>query len=293
MNDAADAGWRNDSEVLAEAARRLGLPSPLGHFYLPLLRPADISAKGIDQRTIADPARLFSRPAIERFAARIAPHQRATLPAHATIAAHGLGLGYEPVATHIYYQTVCAFAPDLIVEVGAGVSTWYAREALWGSSGRIICIEPFPRPEFVAWCASNQVELWREPLQDCAGRIEFGARPLLFVDSTHVASITSDVNEVFLNLLHRMPSGSLIHFDDIFLPFPCLHAGHNSFAHTVNWYESVLLGIFLLAARGQYETVFPQYWMGRDDGLRPILEAAVPFYQRTHWEGASYWISKT
>jgi hypothetical protein len=53
------------------------------------------------------------------------------------------------------------------------------------------------------------------------------------------------------------------------------------------------LEIDLLAAREHYETVFPEYFMGGDDDLRPLLEDAVPTYKATHWESAPYWIGQT
>ena len=42
---------------------------------------------------------------------------------------------------------------------------------------------------------------------------------ILFVDSTHVSKINSDVNRIFFEVLPRIRSGVHIHFHDIIYPF--------------------------------------------------------------------------
>ena len=41
---------------------------------------------------------------------------------------------------------------------------------------------------------------------------------LLFVDSTHIGKINSDVNYMFSQILPRLRAGVIVHFHDIFLP---------------------------------------------------------------------------
>jgi hypothetical protein len=45
------------------------------------------------------------------------------------------------------------------------------------------------------------------------------AGDILFVDSSHVAKIGSDVNHILFEILPRLPQGVLIHFHDMFYPF--------------------------------------------------------------------------
>src|SRR5690606_17050723 len=45
------------------------------------------------------------------------------------------------------------------------------------------------------------------------------ANDILFIDSTHVSKINSDVNYIFFEILPRLASGVYIHFHDIFFPF--------------------------------------------------------------------------
>jgi predicted O-methyltransferase YrrM len=286
----ADLAAVDDTALLAEVSRRLGLPYTVGSYYLPLVSPAEVAAADADRRPVIDPARLFDRGVIEAFAATLAPHHDPGLPDYDTVRALRLGLGYNPIAAQLYYQVVRATGPDQVIEIGAGLSTFYAHRALAGS-GRIVCVEPYPSAEFAAWCGAHDVELRAARLQDAIDGLDFTDRTLLFIDSTHVCSPVSELHRVFIDLLPRVRSGCLIHFDDIFLPFSCLFREHNSFAGSVNWYESTLLGIFL-SASDAYETVFPQFWMGRDATLRPAMEMALPLYRATHWGGGAYWIRK-
>ena len=42
---------------------------------------------------------------------------------------------------------------------------------------------------------------------------------ILFIDSTHVSKLGSDVNRIFFEILPTLQPGVLIHFHDIFWPF--------------------------------------------------------------------------
>jgi len=42
---------------------------------------------------------------------------------------------------------------------------------------------------------------------------------ILFIDSSHVSKIGSDLNYIFFEILPHLNSGVLIHFHDIFYPF--------------------------------------------------------------------------
>ena len=42
---------------------------------------------------------------------------------------------------------------------------------------------------------------------------------ILFIDSSHVSKMDSDVNFLFFEILPRLKSGVYIHFHDVFYPF--------------------------------------------------------------------------
>ncbi len=277
-----------DNERLETAlARQMGVPFDLDHFYMPLVTPADVAARGIAGQFVISKEKLNYR-VISEFCARLKPHYNPVLLPHEEVKARGLGLGYGEPDNYIYDAVLRAFQPTLIIEIGSGVTTYYARNAC---SARIISVEPYPGPNFAEWCRESNVELWNMPLQAAVNELPITANTLLFVDSTHVTKITSEVHLIFTKLLPRLPKGSLIHFHDIFLPFPCLRPDHNSFSQTVNWYESVLLGVFLEASN-QFEVVMPQYWLGFEEEGRAILRDTVPLYGQTGAEGSAFWMRK-
>lgn len=270
----------------AEVGRRLGVPYDVDHFYMPLVSAEEVAESGVHRQFIM-PESAFDWSAITDFVDLITPYVRDELISHDDVKAMGLGLGYGEPENYIYDAVVRAYRPEVIVEIGCGISTYYARNA---TDARIICVEPYPGPGFPEWCKKNDVELWEMKLQDAVGKLPMQGKTILFIDSTHVCKITSELHLVFTHLLPKLQGGSLIHFHDIFLPFPCLRPEHNSFAQTVNWYESVMLGVFLQAST-QYDTVLPQYWMGQSEKGASLLRR-IPFYARTAAEGSSYWIRK-
>jgi hypothetical protein len=45
------------------------------------------------------------------------------------------------------------------------------------------------------------------------------SRDILFIDSTHVSKVNSDVNHIFFNIFPYLSPGVYIHIHDIFFPF--------------------------------------------------------------------------
>ena len=60
-----------------------------------------------------------------------------------------------------------------------------------------------------------------EPLQEAPLSLfeSLGENDVLFIDSTHVSRIGSDVNRLFFEILPRLRPGVLIHVHDVFYPF--------------------------------------------------------------------------
>jgi hypothetical protein len=279
-----------DADVLAEATKRLGLPYPtLLHYYLPLVKPSDIAERGIDKTPIFDPNIVFNLETIGEFARNVGANYDATLPSYPEILNTGLGLGYGSIEVYLYTAIIRAYKPKLIVEIGAGISTWCARRATKETDCRIVCIEPYPLPAFETWCVQEGVTLLKAPLQEVAENLPVDDHMIMFIDSTHVAKVDSELHHIFIKVLPRVPYGSLVHFHDIFLPYPTVHSDHNLFAGWVNYYETVLLGIYLCASP-DYEVVFPQYWLPQ--GAPEIIGNALPIWKETGAEGSSFWMRK-
>ena len=125
-----------------------------------------------------------------------------------------------------YYLMLRRFRPRRLIEVGSGYSTCIAldtSERFLNGSIDITCIEPYPdlvrslmRPSDV-----DRVTMRAEPLQDTPLSLfqSLGENDILFIDSTHVSRIGSDVNRLFFEILPSLRPGVLIHVHDVFYPF--------------------------------------------------------------------------
>jgi predicted O-methyltransferase YrrM len=133
-------------------------------------------------------------------------------------------VSFEAVDAEILFCMIRYFKPKIIFEIGSGWSTLLAADALSrnlrdGSPGKLIAIEPYP-PEFLSASIPEEVELLRRPVQKVA-LTQFDAlreNDMLFIDSSHVCTIGSDVQYEILEILPQLNPGVLIHIHDIFLP---------------------------------------------------------------------------
>lgn len=129
-------------------------------------------------------------------------------------------LAFGPLDALTYYGLIRELKPARVLEVGGGYSTMLAaRAALKNGTTRVRCIEPHPMPAVRTGFAGLERTL-RQPVQDVplAEFERLGPGDILFVDSTHVSKIGSDVNFLVLRVLPRLAPGVVVHFHDIFLP---------------------------------------------------------------------------
>jgi hypothetical protein len=119
-----------------------------------------------------------------------------------------------------YYCFLRAFPPKTVVEIGSGFSTLVATEAIRrNGTGRIICVEPYPRP----FLEDNpQIELVKEKAENLTAAtlnewLDDG--DVLFIDSTHTVKTGSDCLHIYLRLIPNLERFVRIHAHDIFLPF--------------------------------------------------------------------------
>jgi len=116
--------------------------------------------------------------------------------------------------------------PNRIIEVGSGFSSCMildTNDLYFDRSISTTFIEPYPELLMSLLRDSDQGKVKTIPsrLQD-VDLSEFDAleeNDILFIDSTHVSKINSDVNRIFFDILPRLSSGVYVHFHDIFFPF--------------------------------------------------------------------------
>ncbi|MUG98649.1 class I SAM-dependent methyltransferase [Scytonema sp. UIC 10036] len=124
------------------------------------------------------------------------------------------------------YSMIRYVKPKRIIEVGSGYSscvTLDTNELFFNNTISITLIEPYPElvRSLMKEEDKSRVEIIQKNLQDVSLNIFLELMPgdFLFIDSTHVAKINSDVNYIFARILPSLNSGVYIHFHDIFYPF--------------------------------------------------------------------------
>jgi hypothetical protein len=135
----------------------------------------------------------------------------------------GFGPGYPQFDARTLYYFLREHQPRTYLEVGSGLSTYYAslaarRNVEDGSPLQITCIEPYP---FDALRSLPDFELVVGFVQDVPlDRFEaLEPGDVLFIDSSHAFKIDSDVAFLFLEVLPRIKPGVFVHIHDVHFPF--------------------------------------------------------------------------
>jgi hypothetical protein len=205
------------------------LPFPPGHFYSPIVEPADVARRadavwpaqpvvaGIDFDP-AGHARLLDDvfpPLLRDYAYAEELPERDDLREF-----YNRNSQFSWLDPRAAFALLRHWAPKRVIEVGSGFSSLLIADIgqrFLGPDFRLTCIEPFPRP-FLRGLPG--VELIAQPVQDVDlalfDRLEPG--DVLFINSSHVAKTGSDVNRLYFDVLPRMPRGVFVHVHDIFLP---------------------------------------------------------------------------
>lgn len=199
---------------------------------------------------------------------------------------------FESVDGEIYYCMIREFKPRRIVEVGAGYSTHLAAQALLkneeeGVHGELIAIDPYPSAALKEGFHGLSRLIARKA-QDVDLSLFTGLKEndILFIDSTHVVKIGGDVPYLYLQVIHRLAKGVLVHIHDIFLPseYP-----RDWIKNCIFWSEQYLLYAFLL-----FNDTFEILWMGSLMHLKypELLEKAFTSYHKERvWPG-SFWMRR-
>lgn len=205
-------------------------PFPPGHYYSPLPSREEVarvaprvwgsspkSLPGIDLNTRGQ-QRLFAKFAKHYKELPYSEGTRGALRYHFDNDFFGHGDAI------FLYCMLREFSPRRFVEVGSGYSSCVALDAmLLGLDMNCTFIEPYPqrlhsllRPE-----DKSRVAILENNVQDVPMDVfmTLDANDILFIDSSHVGKIGSDVLHVLFEILPRLKEGVIVHFHDIFYPF--------------------------------------------------------------------------
>jgi Methyltransferase domain len=185
------------------------------------------------------------------------------------------------------YCMVRHLKPNLVVEIGSGFSSRVAaRAAAKNGATRLVCIEPYPEPVlragFPGLSELRELQVQEVPLEDFE---RLGAGDILFIDSSHVVAIGSDVNYLMLEVLPRLRPGVVVHVHDVFLPkeYPrdWIYKRHYF------WTEQYLLQAFL-AFNEVFEILLSNSYLG----LHHREEVRQTFPSAPWWSGGSIWLRR-
>jgi hypothetical protein len=137
--------------------------------------------------------------------------------------------------------------PQRIIEVGSGYSTAAMLDTMdsEGYRAELTCIEPYPSRLKRLLRANDRVDLRECPVEKLPITTfdDLGKNDVLFIDSSHVAKIGSDVTYLFLRVLPRLKAGVIVHVHDIFWP----HSYPRSWIDMGwAWNESLILRALLI-----------------------------------------------
>ncbi|MBF0244715.1 MAG: class I SAM-dependent methyltransferase, partial [Planctomycetes bacterium] len=131
---------------------------------------------------------------------------------------------FECVDGEILYSMIRHFKPAHIIEIGSGASTSLSGKAALrnredGHACSFVAYEPYPRGALKKGIPGldelRKIRIEKVALSEFSS---LGANDILFIDSTHVLKIGSDVQYIYLEILPRLAKGVIVHIHDIFLP---------------------------------------------------------------------------
>ena len=181
--------------------------------------------------------------------------------------------------------------PKKIIEVGSGYSSCVildTNELFFNNAISCTFIDPYPEllHSLIKDSDKDRIEIIPKKLQDVEINkfSELSAGDILFIDSTHVSKINSDVNCIFFKILPYINSGVYIHFHDVFYPFEYpkkwIYEG-------IAWNEDYILRAFL-QYNNAFKIIFFNTFLEHFYEDRFINE--IPLCMKN--KGGSIWIKK-
>jgi hypothetical protein len=274
-------------------------PYPRGHFYSPLPGIADVRANAatIFRTDVELDSSIDLRDAEQVELLRTLNGIIKTLSFPATKTSEhryysqnpyfGIGSAFLTAAMILHLQ------PKRIIEVGSGFSSAMMldiNDQYSGGKVEHVFIEPYPdrlreliRPSDAQKCLVLASPVQNQPM-DVFQKLEAG--DILFVDSSHVSKVGSDLNHIVFNVLPALRPGVVVHFHDIYWPFE--YPRDWIVDRKRAWNEAYLLRAFMQYNESFDIMLYPQYLKHRHGSL---MREVWPAW----WDepGSALWIRKT
>lgn len=203
---------------------------------------------------------------------------------------------FASVDGEVLYCMTRHFKPKKIFEIGSGNSTYLFAKAILENQKddphyacEFIAFEPYPNATLqqglpgLSKLVTTKVQ--EVPLSEF-DRLQSG--DILFIDSSHVLKIASDVQYEYLEVLPRLSQGVLVHIHDIFLPAE--YPKHWVVEQYRFWNEQYILQAFLA-----FNQTFEILWAGSYMHLKypHELQAAFRSYTGDATWPKSVWLRRT
>jgi len=199
--------------------------------------------------------------------------------------------GLSLLDDYVLYAFIRHFKPRRMIEIGSGCSTQVSLKALSrnrseGASCHFTAIEPFPPPTLQV-PSQPGFELLRKPVQSLSPAY-FETCDLLFIDSSHICKMGSDVTMQILEIIPQLPPKALVHWHDITIP-------HNYWKEWASnkrlfWNESYMVHAFMLF-NDSFQTLWSAQYLQTHHAHR--LLKAFPFFIPARHRLSSFWIQRT
>lgn len=198
-----------------------------------------------------------------------------------------------------YFCMLRHLRPRRVVEIGSGFSSALLLDTsglFFGTGISCTFIDPDPiRLQGLLMPAdAGMVEMIPKRLQDVATDVFSGisAGDILFIDSSHVSKIGSDVNMLLFEILPKLQKGVYVHIHDVFYPFE--YPREYVLGHRWAWNELYAIRAFLSFNSAFQITLFPSF-LERFHGERLQKTFPLAWNHPPRWptlRGASLWIKR-
>jgi predicted O-methyltransferase YrrM len=203
---------------------------PPGHFYSPLLdletSPKDVDYLPHDGEESWEQVNLHPTDQRDLYLELLSSETRHPFPEKSAPGwLYHFQNGWFPLAdAFLLSGLIQREKPQRIIEVGSGFSTAVMLDTLgrMNSQCSITCVEPYPErlEQLLGPQCIKKITLHRQIVQTLPleqfDTLEAG--DFLFIDSSHVAKVGSDVSFLLLRVIPRLNPGVWIHIHDMFFP---------------------------------------------------------------------------
>ena len=197
--------------------------------------------------------------------------------------------GLSLVDSFMLYCFISKTKPKKIVEIGRGFSTKIIIEAieknLKNEDVIFYSIDPYIKTN--DYKNKTNIKFINKRVQDIPLSF-FKDVDFLFIDSSHVSKIDSDVNYEVLEILPCLKKNSIIHWHDIYFPLNYPKQNIESTTRNMYWNESYIVQSFMLF-NNSYEILYAGKYL--QVNYPKFLKKNFPFFLDKH-SLSSFYIKK-